>query len=365
LPKSIAPTTATVAPIRPTGLSGTAPRTVGGTVAALLHNRGLFLIWVLLVLFFWAWAGPTFFSIANAQLVASAAATTAIFGAALGLCAIAGALDLSVPGVAALSAVIASQLIAIGTPVWLALIVCVVVGVAAGALNGLLIGFGLNPMATTIGTLTVFGGIASVITNDVPVQLGVPSPLAWLGTAQYFGLPMSVYIAVAIYLLGWLFLTKTRAGVRMTAVGGSPDGARRIGLRIQGYKLLGFVLSGACAAIAGIVVASIINQANPSPDVQTLFQALTAVALSGMSLAGGRGSLLRVLLGALIIATVSDALIIRGIAPSWSIIATGVLLIAALTADLLGTRGFNLSRLMAFFRRTSAMGDQSHEPKGD
>ncbi|HEX4443711.1 MAG TPA: ABC transporter permease [Galbitalea sp.] len=346
----------------PMELSTRPGRSFADTASGLLRGRGLFLIWVLIILFFWAWAGPTFFSLANAQLVASAASTTAIFGAALGLCAIAGALDLSVPGVAALSAVLASQLIVVGVPVWLALIVCVLIGVAAGALNGFLIGFGLNPMATTIGTLTVFGGIASVITNDVPVQLGVPSPLAWLGTSQYFGLPMSVYIAIAIYVLGWLFLTKTRAGVRMTAVGGSPEGARRIGLRIQGYKLLGFVLSGACSAIAGIVVASIINQANPSPDVQTLFEALTAVALSGMSLAGGRGSLLRVLLGALIIATVSDALIIKGIAPSWSIIATGVLLIAALGSDLLGSRGFSARRILASFRR--GPGDPQSDEKG-
>ena len=298
-----------------------------------LRDHGTLVIWIALVLFFWAWAGPAFLSVNNARLVADAAATTAIFGAALGFCVLAGSLDLSVPGTAAIAGVVCAKLLASGRPIAVAGAVTLAVGVAAGLLNGLLIEYGLNPLATTIGTLTALGGLASLLSGNVPVLLGVPSKLAWLGLDQYWTIPAPVFAAAAIYLLGWLLLTKTVTGVRLLAVGGNPDGTRRIGLRTPYYRILGFVLSGVCAAIGGTVVAAMISQANPTPDSQQLFQALTAVALSGVALSGGRGSFPRILIGALIIATVNSGLIIRGLSPSWATFATGALLVGALAFD--------------------------------
>ena len=92
-------------------------------------------------------------------------------------------------------------------------------------------------------------------------------------------------------------------------------------------------MSGACAAIGGIVVTALINEASPAPDTNELFQALTAVALSGIALSGGRGSFPRILFGALIIATLNSGLIIHGMAPAWATFATGALLVGALAFD--------------------------------
>jgi ribose transport system permease protein len=298
-----------------------------------VRERGTLVIWLVLVLFFWAWAGPAFFSVNNARLVADAAATTAIFGAALGFCVLAGSLDLSVPGTAAIAGVVCAKLLASGWPVVAAVAATLAVGVAVGLTNGLLIEYGLNPLATTIGTLTALGGVASLVSANVPVLLGVPSKLGWLGLRQYWTIPAPIFAAAVIFLLGWLLLSKTFMGVRLLAVGGNPDGARRIGLRTPFYRILGFVLSGMCAAVGGMVVAAMISQANPTPDSQQLFQALTAVALSGVALSGGRGSFPRIILGALIIATVNSGLIIRGLSPSWATFATGVLLVGALAFD--------------------------------
>src|SRR3954452_17876923 len=114
------------------------------------------------------------------------------------------------------------------------------------------------------------------------------------------------------------------------AVDRSSEAVRRAGIRADRYRVLGFVLSGICAAIGGLLVMATTTQASPNPSVDLLFTALTAVALAGRPLTGGRGSLPRVLVGALIIAPISSALIIRGIAPYWATIATGVLLVLAL-----------------------------------
>ena len=302
-------------------------------LAAGVRARGVIVIWLALVAFFWAWSGPEFFTLNNARLVANASATTAIFGAALGLCALAGALDLSVPGTAAVAGVVCAKLLATQAPTVLAILAAIAVGALIGLVNAVLIEFGLNPLATTIAMLTALTGIAALMSGNEPVLLSAAGNLNWLGNNRYLTIPAPVFVVTVIYVLGWLLLTKTYIGIRLLAVGGNADGARRIGVRAPAYRVLGFVLSGICAAIGGIVVAAVLSQASPTPDTSELFQALTAVALSGIALSGGRGSLPRVLFGALIIATLNSGLIIHGLAPAWATLATGALLVGALAFD--------------------------------
>jgi ribose/xylose/arabinose/galactoside ABC-type transport system permease subunit len=312
----------------PSRAAGWAPRLAAGVRA-----RGVIVIWLALVAFFSVWAGPAFFTLNNARLVADASATTAIFGAALGLCALAGALDLSVPGTAAVAGVVCAKLLADQVPTALAVLAAIGVGVVVGLVNAVAIELGLNPLATTIGMLTALSGISALMSGNQPVLLSAAGNLNWLGNNHYLTIPAPVFVVAVIYVLGWLLLTKTYIGVRLLAVGGNADGARRIGVRVPAYRVLGFVLSGACAAIGGIVVAAVLSQASPTPDTNELFQALTAVALSGIALSGGRGSLPRVLFGALIIATLNSGLIIHGLAPAWATLATGMLLVGALAFD--------------------------------
>lgn len=315
-------------PAGPSRTANWAPRLAGS-----VRTRGVVVIWLALVVFFWAWSGPAFFTLNNARLVANASATTAIFGAAVGLCVLVGPLDLSVPGTAAVAGVVCAKLLADHAPTAVAIGAAIGVGVLAGAVNALLIELRLNPLATTIGTLTALSGVAALLSDNQPVLLNVPSGLDWLGNNRYWTIPAPVFVVAVIYLLGWLLLTKTYLGVRLLAVGGNADGARRIGVRTPAYRLLGFVMSGTCAAIGGVVVAAVISQASPTPDTNQLFQALTAVALSGIALSGGRGSFPQITVGALIIATVNSGLIIHGLAPAWATFATGALLVGALAFD--------------------------------
>ncbi|MFJ6084967.1 ABC transporter permease [Streptomyces sp. NPDC092369] len=298
-----------------------------------MRSRGVVIMWLFLVLFFWAWAGSVFFSLENARLVANAAATTALFGGAVAVCLLAGHLDLSVPGTATLGGMTAALLIRDGTPVALALAAAVLIGALTGVVNAGLVEAGLNPLAVTVGMLAVLAGIASIISDSQSVPLGTPSQLAWLGLDRYGSIPAPVLVVVAVFVIYWFVLSKTYIGARLYAVGGNPDGARRAGLRAPMYRLLGFVLSGMLSAVGGVTVVATINQANPTPDTGQLFQAMTAVALAGISFGGGRGQFLRVAVGALIIATVSSGLIIRGVAPAWATFATGALLIAGLAFD--------------------------------
>src|SRR4029450_9488660 len=123
---------------------------------------------------------------------------------------------------------------------------------------------------------------------------------------------------------------RTRAGIRLMAVGGNAEAVRRSGVHSDRYKVLGFVVSGFCAALGGLVTAGPAPPAHPAANPGIIFNALTAVALAGVALSGGRGSLPRVLVGALILGTISNGLTLKGIQPYWATTLTGLLLLMSL-----------------------------------
>ncbi len=307
-------------------------------IAALvfIRERGIVVLWLLLLVIFSISAQPYFASIDNGLLILSAAALTAVFAAGVGISAISGVLDLSVAGVAAFAGIIAAKLITLGAPVWLGLGAGMASGVLAGLVNGLVTLRGLNPLVVTIGTLSVLSGLAAVISSGYTIS-GLDE-LTFMGTARYLGIPSHVYIVAALYLIGTIFLTQTRHGIRLVAVGGNPEAVRRVGIASTRYQLLGFVLCGACSALGGLMTAALVTEASPEASPSAIFKALTAVALAGVSLGGGRGSLPKVLVGAIILATISDGLTLLGVQPYWATVTTGLLLIGALITDRLLTR---------------------------
>jgi ribose transport system permease protein len=274
------------------------------------------------------WASPYFASRSNAILVANAAAETAIFAAGVAVGIICGALDLSIPGVAALSACTCGWLLTHGYPIWVALLAGMVAGVVVGLVNGLISLRGFNPIVVTIGTLSIATAAAQIIAHGSTFP-GLTA-LKFMGTKRYVGVPAPVWIAGALFLVGTIFLTRTRDGIRLMAVGGNAEAVRRSGIHSDRYRVLGFVISASCAALGGLVTTAYVTEASPQADPSIIFTALTAVALAGVSLAGGRGSLPRVLVGALILATISNGLVIKGIDPYWGTGVTGVLLLASL-----------------------------------
>ncbi len=296
-----------------------------------VRDRGIFVLWALLLIAFSIWASPYFASVDNAILIANAAAITAIFAAGVAVGIIGGALDLSIPGTAALAGCVCGWLITHGTPTWLSIVAALALGAVVGVINGLITLRGFNPIIVTIGTLSAMSGLAAVIVGGYTIP-GLDS-LTFMGTQRYLGVPAPVWIVAALFAAGTVFLTRTRDGIRMMAVGGNPEAVRRSGIHSNRYKVLGFVISGFCAALGGLVTTALVTEANPAASPGIIFNALTAVALAGVSLAGGRGSLPRVLVGALILGTISNALTLKGIQPYWATAVTGVLLLGSLALE--------------------------------
>ena len=320
------------API-PTG--NDVPRAVSTLV--FLRDRGIFMLWGLLIVVFAFWCAPYFFTTDNALLIANSAALTALFAAGVGIGVMTGVLDLSLPGTAAIASCVCGWLLTHGQPTWLGLAAGLACGVAVGLSDGLIPQRAFNPIIVTIGTLSVLSGLAAVVAGGYTFP-GL-TQLQFMGTHRYLkfgsfsGVPAPVFIVAVVFLVGTVFLTRTRDGLRLMAVGGNAEAVRRAGIHSDRYKVLGFVISGVLSALGGLVSTAVVTEASPSASPQIIFSALTAVALAGVALTGGRGRLPRILVGALILATISNGLTIRGIQPYWATVATGALLLGSLLLE--------------------------------
>ena len=323
-------TTAPVAGQAPGTGAATASHDVSRTVTALvfLRDRGIFILWGVLILAFAILSAPYFATIDNALLILNAGAITAIFAAGVGIGIMTGVLDLSLPGTAAFASCVTGWLLTNGTNTVLALAAGLLCGALVGVANGLITLRGFNPIIVTIGTLSVLSGLAAVVAGGYTFP-GL-TQLTFMGTDRYLRVPAPVYIVGAVYIIGTIFLTRTREGIRLMSVGGNAEAVRRSGIHTPRYQVLGFVISGMLAALGGLVSTAVVTEANPQASPAIIFSALTAVALAGVALSGGRGSLPRVLVGSLILATIANGLTIRGVQPYWATVSTGVLLLAAI-----------------------------------
>jgi ribose transport system permease protein len=328
-PTAPAATTATPAAEVAVPTGSEMPRSVSALV--FVRDQGIFVLWGVIIVVFSFWCAPYFATLDNALLVANAAAITAIFAAGVGFGVMTGVLDLSLPGTAAFASCLTGWLMTNGQPTWLALLAGFLAGALVGLVNGLIALRGFNPIIVTIGTLSVLSGLAAVIAGGYTFP-GL-TELEFMGTRRYFGVPAPVYIVALLFIVGTVFLTRTRDGIRLMAVGGNAEAVRRSGIHSDRYRVLGFVISGLCAALGGLVTTAITTEATPAASPAIIFNALTAVALAGVALTGGRGSLPRVLVGALILATIANGLTIRGVEPYWALVVTGVLLLASLVLE--------------------------------
>lgn len=302
----------------------------------LVRDQGLLMLWLLIILIFAVWGAPYFFTVSTGISVLNSASIAAIYAAGVAFGVMTGVLDLSIPGTAAVAGVITGLLIKGGIPVMVAIIVGVATGIVVGIVNGLIVIRGFDPLIVTIAMLTTLGGVSLLLANDYNVS-GL-TQLRFMGTQTYLGIPAPIYISAGLFVVLTIFLRLTRGGMRLLAVGGNAEAARRVGIAVNFYRVLGFVISGFCAALGGIVTTAYITTAVPSASIGIVFAAMTAVALAGIPFTGGRGSLPRVALGAIVVATISAGLLLANVSSNWSAILTGVLLIGGLAMNKWTTR---------------------------
>ena len=262
------------------------------------------------------------------------ASNVGIIAAGLTVVMITGEIDLSIGSLEALAGSVAAVvIIRHGEPVW----VGIVAGLGATVLCGLVSGFLTSKLKVVsfISTLAMLGiaqGIAFLLTNGQAVA-GFPSPYDKIGTSDIRGFPGAVVIAIVVFVVLHLMLTRTKLGVQIYAVGGNAESAAYAGIRVGRVKMIALAISGLTAGIGGLIVSSRLDAGNGLFGAGDLLGAVAAVVIGGTSLFGGIGSVVGTAIGVVMIATINNGLVLLNIPDFWQQIVIGCIIIGAMVLD--------------------------------
>ena len=251
-----------------------------------------------------------------------------------------GGIDLSVGSIFALATFAAvSTFFIFEMPVWVALLAALATGIVCGAINGYLVGFlRLRAFLTTLVTFIIGRAIFDilVVNYGADIQTSMASSDAWdfIGDGTVFGFSIPVITAIVIAVITHVALTRSRPGWHVLAVGGSRRSAHNAGIRVKRTVFLTYVFSGLCASIAGFLIATRLSGAGPGTGLNLEILALTAAVVGGNSLGGGRGSVVKGLMGAIIVLVMTNGLIRLGYGTGTNQMVLGIMLAVAVTIDI-------------------------------
>lgn len=268
----------------------------------------------------------------------------AILALAMTITMMTGGIDLSVVGVANLSAVIAALILtqfadpampASESTVWFALAICAAlsVGAVAGLVNGCLVTFlGLPPILATLGSGLVFTGFAIAMTGGSAV-MGFPGTVAVIGNAQLFGIPVPLILFALLAIILHLLLTRTAFGLRVTMFGANPLAALYAGIDINRMLLKVYVIAGMFSSVAGLIIMSRANSAKADYGSSYLLLAVLIAVLGGVNPYGGYGRVIGVVLAVLSMQFLSSGLNMLGVSNFARELIWGVLLILVMVIN--------------------------------
>ncbi|GAK39197.1 ribose ABC transporter permease [Paenibacillus urinalis] len=246
-----------------------------------------------------------------------------------------GGIDLSVGSILALSSAIVANLMLSGLDPILAIIVGVLLGGIMGMMNGLMITKGkMAPFIATLASMTIFRGLTLVYTNGNPITgLGDSMAFQLFGRGYFLGIPVPAITMMITFAILWVILHKTSFGRKTYAIGGNEKAARVSGIKVDRVKIMIYSLAGMMAALAGAILTSRLNSAQPTAGESYELDAIAAVVLGGTSLTGGRGLIVGTLIGALIIGVLNNGLNLLGVSSFYQMVVKGVVIVIAVLID--------------------------------
>jgi ABC-type sugar transport system ATPase subunit/ribose/xylose/arabinose/galactoside ABC-type transport system permease subunit len=314
------------------------PRGARGPHSATRHTRELALLLILLALLvFLQWRQGEVLTPATWRTITGDGALLAFPALGVALVILAGGIDISLGALMALCAGVAAVLWRDGWPAPLALAAAAAVGGLGGLLNaGLSLAGRVHPIVITLGTMSLFRGLAQQVIGGV---IQIPGPeRQWL-FAGVFGVPVLVLLGAGLALAVWLLLTQTITGRELYAVGGNAAAARRVGIHPGRVWLRAFALQGVLVGMAGFLALAKLGTVQDTDFDEFTLNAIAAGVVGGVAITGGRGSAWGVVLGCLLLAALAQASVLLGVATTWQRTLTGGVLVLAVTLDTLWRRG--------------------------
>lgn len=299
-----------------------------------LNKLGPLLALVVLVIFVTI-MNPSFMSPTNLLNLLRQVSTNALIAFGMTFVIITGGIDLSVGSTLALSSALMAGMIASGLNPVLAMGVGLVLGAFLGACNGVMITKGkMAPFIATLATMTIYRGLTLVYTDGNPITgIGNSFIFKYMGRGYLFGIPFPVVVMLLFFGVLYVLLHKMTFGRKTFALGGNEKAAFIAGIKSDRIKIAIYSISGLMAAVAGIIITSRLNSAQPTAGNAYEMDAIASVVLGGTSLSGGRGRLVGTLIGALIIGTLNNGLNLLGVSSFYQQVVKGVVIIIAVLLD--------------------------------
>jgi ribose/xylose/arabinose/galactoside ABC-type transport system permease subunit len=293
-----------------------------------IQRWGIVLVLIALVIILGV-TSPVFLSANNLRNILQQVSTIGILATGATVLMIAGGIDLSIGSIVSVAAVVMGTLIKAGSPAELAILVGLLIGCGIGLINGLLAAYTrAHPFILTLGTMTLFQGVAIIITEGFPItDLG--RRFEWIGSARIWEIPVSVIVLILVMLVCYFLLRYTRLGRIAYAIGGNEYTTFLAGIPVRRYKILFYVIGGFFAGLASVVLASRISSAIPNMGADYTLQAIGAVVIGGVPLTGGRGSVWGTFTGVLLLGVIANGLNLLHVEASWQYVLTGLVILVA------------------------------------
>ena len=279
---------------------------------------------------------PQFRAIGNLTNIIRNFSFVGIVALGMTLVVLTGGIDLSVGSTWGVSAVVTASLLTSGWPLIAAVLMGPIVAAAVGLLNGFCITrLRMSPFVPTLASLSIARSLALIITRGRPISIYGQQQEAflWIGGGDILGIPNPFIIFVIMAVVFWILLSRTVWGRHVYAVGGNERTARLTGLNVDRLKVVVYVLSAVCAGMAGVIQVSYLSSATADLGTGEELAVIAATVIGGTNLAGGEGTILGTVVGAMILEVLRNGLLLFGVDPYWQGIFVGAVIILAVSVD--------------------------------
>lgn len=307
----------------------------GGLSLKRLSRYGIYIAFVVMCVFFSIF-NPVFLTPGNLINMVRQVSFNAILAMGMTVVIITGGIDLSVGSVLCLSAVVTASFVKSANPLLpipIAILIGLLIGAVCGLFNGVMITKGkLAPFIVTMVTMTMARGAAQLFTKGRPVS-GLLPEFDAIGAGFFLDIPIPIYILLFVVLVTHFMLSRTKHGRYLYAVGGNEQAANASGIKVNRVKLLAYIFSGVMAALVGIIMTARLDSASTILGNGYELDAIAAAVIGGTSMTGGKGKVVAVLVGALIIGTIGNGLDILNVSAYWQQIIKGIIILVAVLLD--------------------------------
>lgn len=286
---------------------------------------------LLIVFTIFSLANPRFFTASNLLNVLRQASPTLISAVAMTIVITLSGIDLSIGSLLAVVAVLSAMALGAGWNALLVVVAVLIIGSGMGAVNGFFAAYQKIPaFIVTLATLSVYRGLALLLTHGYSLPIPPNSPFIFIGRGWVLGVPVPVWIALAVVIIGYIVFYKTPFGLYVTGIGSNEEAVRRAGVNVKRVKFWAYVLSGSLTAIAGMIVAARVAAGSSYIGVGFELTVIASVIVGGTNLFGGEGRMLGTVIGTLLLALISNGLVMIHVSAFYQQVVEGVILLLAI-----------------------------------